>query len=132
MPIWNRILAAIAGLMGAAGVALAALAAHRGGGETLTTAALFLILHAGPAFAAALASRHSATLAGASLLAAGALLFSTDLALLATLAAHPVPMAAPVGGTLMIAGWLTLCCAAIFIRSPRSGDRSAAGMVNEL
>ena len=55
MTPWSRILIALAGLSGASGVALAAWASHRSGGDLLMTAAFFLLLHAGPILAIGLA-----------------------------------------------------------------------------
>ena len=80
MARWSAILVGVSGLMGAAGVGLAAWAAHRGGGDMLMTAALFLILHAGAVAGIALAARSRLPLAAASALAWGATLFSGDLA----------------------------------------------------
>ena len=105
---WSAALLALAGLMGAAGVGLAAWAAHRSGGDTLMTAALFLLIHAS---AVAGLSRNAPTtsiLAPATILALGASLFSGDLALRLTANLKPWAMAAPTGGVLMIVGWLGL------------------------
>ena len=112
------LLAALAGLMGAAGVGLAAVAAHGAGNPTLATAAQFLLIHAAALpGAAALALwcdgaglRRTAwllALAGAGL-AAGAMLFSGDLALRALAGARLFAFAAPAGGMAMIAAWLLL------------------------
>jgi uncharacterized membrane protein YgdD (TMEM256/DUF423 family) len=121
MSPWSRILLALAGLYGAAGVGLAAWAAHRSGGERLMTAALFLILHAGPLAAVGLAAPRRALLLAASALALGAFLFSGDLALSLLAGLRPWPMAAPAGGMLLIAGWLWLAAAALFLH--RAPDR---------
>jgi uncharacterized membrane protein YgdD (TMEM256/DUF423 family) len=114
MSPWSRVLLALAGLYGAAGVGLAAWAAHRSGGERLMTAALFLILHAGPLAAVGLAAPRRGLLLAASGLALGAFLFSGDLALSLLAGLRPWPMAAPAGGMLLIAGWLWLAAAALF------------------
>ena len=114
MLLWARILIAVAGAMGASGVALAAWAAHRSGGETLMTAALFLLLHATPVAAIALAGRCRGFMLAASALAVGAILFSGDIALLSTLNVKPWALAAPTGGIAMIIGWLTLCFSSFF------------------
>jgi uncharacterized membrane protein YgdD (TMEM256/DUF423 family) len=107
--------------MGAGGVALAAAATHAGGGEMGQTAAYFLILHAAAllglaacarAFAADAAFARALLLVGAAL-GLGAIVFSADLSARAFTGARLFPMAAPLGGSLMILGWLTL--AAVFM-----------------
>jgi uncharacterized membrane protein YgdD (TMEM256/DUF423 family) len=112
MPPLCRFLIAIAGIYGSAGVALAAWASHRAGGESLMTAAYFLLLHAGPILAVGLAPARRRMLAGALILALGAALFSGDLALRGMAGLKPWPMAAPAGGLLLIFGWLWLAVAA--------------------
>jgi uncharacterized membrane protein YgdD (TMEM256/DUF423 family) len=96
--------------MGAAGVALAALAAHKDGGELGRTASLFLMIHAaalvGVAAHAARAPR--ALLVAGYTLALGTLLFSGDLTSLVFYGARLFPYAAPIGGSLMIFSWLAL------------------------
>jgi uncharacterized membrane protein YgdD (TMEM256/DUF423 family) len=121
----RRILLALAGLMGAAGVALAAAGAHLGG-DNLATAATFLLIHA--AAVAGLASGapnlRGLTLA-ASLLALGALLFSGDIAARAFLGGKLFPMAAPAGGIILMAGWLALAVAAALGSGARKkGERN--------
>lgn len=118
----TRLLLFLAGLAGAAGVALAAAAAHRGG-EGLETAATFLILHAAALVGvAALAAAAPGTpfarvaLIGGAVLFVGLVLFSGDLAARAFLDDRLFPMAAPTGGTLLIAGWLVLAVSALFRR----------------
>jgi uncharacterized membrane protein YgdD (TMEM256/DUF423 family) len=112
------IIAAFAGLLGAAGVGAAAAAAHLGGGQLLDTAATFLMIHAAAVFGiAALAERASRAVAALFLLAAllliiGIGLFCGDFAIRA-LANRPLfRMAAPAGGTLLIAGWVAAAIAA--------------------
>lgn len=107
----NRYLVLAGGLCGAAGVALSAAAAHSGGGN-LATSASFLLVHA-PAFLA-LAQLQSGRLLkiGALALLAGLVLFSGDLLSREFLGSRLFPMAAPTGGTLMIAGWLTVAASA--------------------
>ena len=113
------IVAACAGLLGAAGVGAAAAAAHLGGGQLLDTAATFLMIHASAVLGiVALAQRASRTAAAifsvaGLLLIIGMLLFCGDFAMRA-LAGHPlVRMAAPSGGTLLIVGWLAAALAAV-------------------
>ncbi len=108
------VLAAIAALMGAAGVALAAAAAHESGGELARTAALFLILHGAAALgvAAHAAVSASRTLVGIGfVMEAGAAVFAADLATRAFTGARLFPFAAPIGGSAMILSWLALAAA---------------------
>jgi len=114
-------LASIASLMGAAGVALAALAAHRDGGELGRTASLFLMIHAaalvGVSAHAARAPR--ALLVAGYCLALGTLLFSGDLTSLVFAGGKLFPYAAPIGGSLMIFSWVAL--ALVFAIGLRGG-----------
>jgi len=109
----------IAGLMGAAGVALAAAAAHGGDASRLSPASSMLLFHA-PAILAALALVQQGVLppmlgrvAIAGLLL-GTALFSGDLTWRHFMSSALFPMAAPIGGTLLIASWLALAIAALW------------------
>lgn len=112
MPRAAAALAAFAALMGAGGVALAALAVHADGGEYAKTSSLFLVLNAaalvGVSAHARLAEGSTRLLIAGAALAAGATLFSADLAARAFLGARLFPFAAPIGGSLMILSWLAL------------------------
>ncbi len=117
--------------MGAGGVALAAATAHAGGGEMGQTAAYFLILHAAallgvtacaraPMPPTPLRARHARRRRrpwprhdrfqrrshDAARAFAGARLF---------------PLAAPIGGSLMILAWLALAAVFIFSAARRRG-----------
>ncbi|MFG1431413.1 DUF423 domain-containing protein [Xanthobacter sp. V2C-8] len=121
MDLWTRFLLLLAGLMGASGVAAAAVSAHVGGGTMLETAAYFLILHAAAVAAlAALAlqiGRGGVPLRlGASALVLGAVLFCGDLSSRALLEAKLFGGSAPFGGSLMIAGWLVVAGSALVAR----------------
>ncbi|MGE0719101.1 MAG: DUF423 domain-containing protein [Alphaproteobacteria bacterium] len=118
MELPARLLVAMAGLLGAAGVVTAAVAAHGGGNETLRTAALFLLLHAAAITAAsAVGMRIQASwpipFVAGGLLAVGTLLFCGDLIAREWLGSRLFPMAAPAGGSILIVGWLTLAIGAI-------------------
>lgn len=123
----SSILAALACLMGAAGVALAAAAAHgQGDGDLAKTASLFLILHAAALLGlAALVAPivgeglRRALLVGGFGLGCAAILFSSDLASRALAGSRLFPMAAPIGGTGMILFWLAL--AAVWIYAAMRG-----------
>lgn len=107
MRMWTRGLAALGCLYGAAGVALSAAGAHRPEAALATTAGTFLLFHAVAIATFAAVTPATRLLAGAAtLLAVGAAMFSGELALHALANVQPLPMAAPAGGMLMIAGWL--------------------------
>ena len=115
------VLAGVAALMGAAGVALAAAGVHANGGELAQRGALFLLLHAVAALAIAAHARVAATSARALLIVgfvmeAGAILFSAELAMHVFTGAR-IPFAAPIGGTTMILSWIAL--AVVFAAASR-------------
>jgi uncharacterized membrane protein YgdD (TMEM256/DUF423 family) len=108
----------IAGLFGAAGIALAAADAHAASSAGLGSAANMLLFHA------------LAILGGTSLLlqgmlfrplaltalaawALGTILFSADVALRAFAGQRLFPMAAPTGGIILILAWLVFAAAAL-------------------
>lgn len=103
-----RLLCLVTGLLGASGIAAAAMAAHGGYGENLRTASEFALLHAALAVAVLRgpASRLSITSAG--IVLSGAILFCGDLALRTLAGRGLFPMAAPAGGLALMAGWLTV------------------------
>jgi uncharacterized membrane protein YgdD (TMEM256/DUF423 family) len=108
------VLAALAALMGSAGVALAAASVHLSGGELAERGAVFLILHAVAALAIAAHARIAPTralLAAGFIMEAGASLFAADLAYHAFAGARLFPFAAPIGGSAMILSWLALAAA---------------------
>lgn len=104
----------MSGLAGAAGVALAARAAH-GDSQYASQISTMLLLHAPAFLAIGLAiqpvGRFMSLAAG--LLAIGLLLFCGDLAWREFQHARLFPMAAPVGGGAMIAGWLGIAISAL-------------------
>jgi uncharacterized membrane protein YgdD (TMEM256/DUF423 family) len=106
------LLVVISGLYGAIGVAAAAGAAHLGGDPRLGTASQFLMIHAaailGAVGAAGALGIGGWILGPAAAIALGTLLFCGDLLVRATLGASPLPMSAPIGGSLLIAGWIAL------------------------
>ncbi len=113
MTLASRTLLAIAGLMGASGVALAAAGAHIGG-EHMATASTFLLVHAAAvAGLVARPSQNRVLLAAGALLALGATLFAGDLALRALANVKLFAMAAPSGGIILMLGWLTVSAAAL-------------------
>jgi uncharacterized membrane protein YgdD (TMEM256/DUF423 family) len=116
-----RILAILAAVMGADGVILAAAAAHQPDAARLASASSMLLVHALAVLATvALAERgilhlRIAMLAGWGFVVAPAL-FAGDLTLRQYAGHSLFPFAAPAGGTLMIASWLTLAVSAAWPR----------------
>ncbi len=123
MDVWRRILVAMAGLMGAAGVGLGAASTHGGFGPNLLLSATFLLLHAAPVLVIGLKGPPGRiwTLSGF-LLASGAILFGAQLSIGAILGASLFPMAAPTGGWGMILGWLAMLPGAL-----QAGVKQASG-----
>lgn len=108
----SRVLVSAAGLCGAAGVVLSAAASHRGG-AFIGTAASFLLMHAPVFLAAGLLSANRILRAGCLVLLAGLILFSGDLLARDFVGSRLFPFAAPIGGTLLIAGWLAIALSAL-------------------
>lgn len=111
----SRRLVFAAGLAGAAGVALSAAAAHRGG-TNLATAAAMLLAHAPALLAIGLnGAAHSSRLVSlaAAALISGLILFCGDLASREFIGDRLFPMAAPAGGMLLIGGWLFIAFSAL-------------------
>ena len=119
----HRILIVLAAIMGADGVMLAAASAHQADASRLASASSMLLFHATAVLAAvALAERGLIHVRIGVVAAFGfvvaASLFAGDLTL-RQYAGHALfPMAAPTGGTLLIASWLALAIAAVW---PRRG-----------
>ena len=130
----SLLLATLAAVLGAAGVELAAAAAHENGGDLGRTASLFLIMHAAAALAvAAHARRRSADralLACGFLMEFGAALFAADLATRAFTGARLFPFAAPIGGSATIVSWVALAVAfgAAWAASPRDAAAKRPGV----
>ena len=116
-----RLAAVLAGLMGAAGVALAAASAHQADAARLASASSMLLFHASAVIGAALLTGHGIARRGLGLTATfgfivGAALFAGDL-VMRQYAGHGLfTMAAPTGGTLLILSWLALALAALWPR----------------
>ncbi|MER8526235.1 DUF423 domain-containing protein [Mesorhizobium sp. M0814] len=108
----GRILVLAGGLCGATGVALSAAAAHLGG-AFVGTAASFLLLHAPVFLTVGLLGGNSILRTGSLILLVGLLLFSGDLLARDFLGSRLFPMSAPIGGTLLIGGWLVMAASAL-------------------
>ena len=109
---WNRHLAAFAALNGAMAVAVGAFAAHGAGPQIKTllqTGASYQLAHAvlGVVCATVPPRIRLAKVAGW-LATTGGLIFCLALAFLGLLSLPALGAVAPIGGLLMIAGWLAL------------------------
>jgi uncharacterized membrane protein YgdD (TMEM256/DUF423 family) len=113
----NRLFVLAGGLAGAAGVALSAAAAHRGG-AFIGTAANFLLMHAPVFLAVGLAGANRCLRIASLVLLAGLLLFCGDLLARDFLGSRLFPMSAPIGGTLLIGGWVAIAVSALWRPRP--------------
>ncbi|WP_075215865.1 DUF423 domain-containing protein [Mongoliimonas terrestris] len=108
MAILDRVIRVAAGLAGAAGVAASAAGSHAFAGTNLDTAGKMLLIHAAALIALsipALGSSRIRQMAAVTMIV-GITLFSGDLTLRSTAGLPLFPMAAPLGGLLLIASWL--------------------------
>jgi uncharacterized membrane protein YgdD (TMEM256/DUF423 family) len=110
-------IAVAAGLMGAAGVALASVAAHRISTPAMASAAQMLMVHAVAILTIAAWAARSANAAGwwrvaARVMLLGVALFAGDIALRGFEVGQLFPMAAPTGGSLTILAWVLVAVAA--------------------
>jgi uncharacterized membrane protein YgdD (TMEM256/DUF423 family) len=112
-----RVLIVLAGIMGADGVILAAASAHQADASRLGAASSMLLFHACAVLATVALAERALVHARIGLAAAigfvvAAALFAGDLTLRQYAGHGLFPMAAPTGGTLLIASWLALAVAA--------------------
>jgi uncharacterized membrane protein YgdD (TMEM256/DUF423 family) len=112
------ILIALAGLMGAGGIALAAAGAHMAPGTGLDGAAYMLLFHAAAVVGGAALVQQGVLWRPLALVVVaawvlGAVLFSGDIAMRAFAAHRLFPFAAPSGGMILIGGWLALTVSAV-------------------
>lgn len=110
-----RFLILVAGLCGAAGVALSAVAAH-GGAANTATAATFLVVHAPVLLVIGMAVFNNIMRWAAIVLLLGLALFAGDLVTRDLADDRLFAMAAPIGGGLMILGWVGIALSALFPR----------------
>lgn len=116
-----RLLIGLAGLMGAAGVALAAASAHGGDASRLASASAMLLFHATAILAGVALLERGLLRGGTGLVATfgfvlGTVLFAGDLTLRQYAGHSLFPFAAPTGGTVMILSWLALTLAAVMAK----------------
>lgn len=104
----DRVIGVAAGLLGAAGVAASAAGAHTAPGANLGTAGVMLLVHAAALVALAIPSVGAGSVrrVAAFALLVGVCLFAGDLSARAIGRGALFPMAAPLGGLVMIAGWI--------------------------
>jgi len=112
-----RALIVLAGLMGASGVMLAAASAHLPDAARLAAASSMLLFHACAVLGAVALTERGILHTRIGFLAAfgfvvAASLFAGDLTLRQYAGHGLFPMAAPTGGTLLIATWLALALSA--------------------
>ena len=116
-----RILIVLAGVMGADGVILAAAVAHQADATRLAAASSMLLFHATAVLAVVALVERDVVNARIGIAAAfgfviAASLFAGDLTLRQYAGHGLFPMAAPTGGTLLIASWLAVAVAAAWPR----------------
>ncbi|MCA6125704.1 DUF423 domain-containing protein [Bradyrhizobium sp. WSM 1704] len=116
-----RLLIVLAAIMGACGVMLAAAAAHLPDASRLAAASSMLLFHACAAIATAAVADRAIVHATIGIVAASGFVIATSLfagdLVLRQYAGHGLfPMAAPAGGTLLIASWVLLAVAAMWPR----------------
>ena len=113
MPPASRALIFFAGLIGACGIILSATAYH--GDNAILQSAALVCLANGPALIglAILAKTMRAALAAGIVTIFGTALFTGDLLVKTYAGTSLFPMAAPIGGTAVILGWLIAALAAL-------------------
>lgn len=116
-----RILIILAGIMGADGVILAAASAHQPDATRLASASSMLLFHATAVLAVVALTERGVIhvrigIASAFGFVVAAALFAGDLTLRQYAGHSLFQMAAPTGGTLLIASWLLLAVAAAWPR----------------
>jgi uncharacterized membrane protein YgdD (TMEM256/DUF423 family) len=120
------IIVLLAGLMGASGVILAAAGAHGAPNAGAESAAYMLLFHAAAVLGGVALTQQGLfwrplmfVVLGAWIV--GAALFSADIALRVFAGHRLFAMAAPTGGTILIAAWLALAGAAICALTRHAG-----------
>jgi uncharacterized membrane protein YgdD (TMEM256/DUF423 family) len=108
----NRVFAGLGGLFGAAGIAAYAVSAHSAEGHMATIAPI-LFIHAPAFLALSLLARVSRpAYFGAWVLVLGLLFFIGDLMSRDAIGDRLFPLAAPLGGSLLILGWVIVAATA--------------------
>lgn len=112
----SRAVVALAGIVGAVGVMAAAASSHSGDGRNIPAIATICLAHGPTLLALGLAGRGRVLGMAALALALGTLLFVGDLGVREWVGQGLFPGAAPLGGGVMIAGWLLLVLGAVLRR----------------
>jgi uncharacterized membrane protein YgdD (TMEM256/DUF423 family) len=102
---WQRVLLAMAGVVGALGVAAAAASSH-GDSRNLGAVATICLAHGPALLAVALFGGRRLLLGAGLVLALGTVVFVADLAMREYAGQALFTGAAPIGGALMMLGWL--------------------------
>ena len=110
--IGQRLTLGAAGVIGLAGVALSAAAAHAADPRFLAQAGLLCIAH-GPALLALAGFPLRLGRLSAALMTTGVLLFTADMLMREDAGGALFPRAAPTGGTLIMAGWAAVIAGAL-------------------
>lgn len=110
----RRVLVVAAGLLGAVGVATAAMASHGEGVRNLAAISAMALAHAPVLLALGLAGRSKPLSVAGLVVAAGCAIFVADLAMRHWLNLPLFPGAAPIGGGSMILGWLGVAASGMF------------------
>ncbi|WP_102958724.1 DUF423 domain-containing protein [Mangrovicella endophytica] len=120
---FSTLFSIVAGLFGAVGIALSAMAAHVGDDRYLAIAAAMLLFHAAALLGLSQSTPARLRLAplSALLITIGTLLFAGDLSARSFLGDRLFPMAAPSGGIALIAGWLSIAAGAAVAAVRRRG-----------
>jgi uncharacterized membrane protein YgdD (TMEM256/DUF423 family) len=109
-PAW-RVLVALSGLTGAVGIAATAGASHLGDSRNLSAIAAVGLSHGPVLLVLGLAGRGWVLAAAAWLIGLGTITFAADLGLREWVGQPIFAGAAPLGGGLMILGWLAIAAA---------------------
>jgi uncharacterized membrane protein YgdD (TMEM256/DUF423 family) len=104
--VLHRILLVIAGLVGAGGVAAAAASSHMVESRNLAAMAAVFLSHGPALLAVGLFGKSRAFAISGAILAVGTVIFGADLALREFSGTPLFTGAAPIGGGLMILGWV--------------------------
>ncbi|MBO9587563.1 DUF423 domain-containing protein [Devosia sp.] len=110
----RRVLVGVAGLLGAIGVATAAMASHGEDIRNLAAISAMALAHAPVLLVLGLMGRSWALSIASLMLTAGCIIFVADLAIRHWIGTSLFPGAAPIGGGGMILGWLGVAAAGIF------------------
>lgn len=115
MTSWmRRLFLIVAGLLGAIGVATAAMASHGTDPRNLAAISAIALAHAPVMLVLSLAGKGRALAAAGMVLVLGCVVFSADLATRHWVGTSLFPGAAPLGGGALILGWLAVSVSAVF------------------